>query len=489
MAAPQSALDRLLAHFDLLAIAACVVGVGAVVGAGALVARLYGGLGGFNALIIGLLLLAAAAVIAYYVLVTLARQRLHMRLVEMRDAAHELGGGDLSVAVPEAEDDLGALGGSLNTMRERIARLLTAQRELLSGVSHELRSPLARIEVSLELINMELECEDEHELVIGIREEVALLERHISRLLEAQRVSRDRVVLTRRPLQVDTLLGRVIDRERLRMAKLGWRLDVALGAGEAEVNGDDNALDRVFSTLIENAIRHAAQPGPEAAYSGSFAAVPEGSEPAETRADAPGADELVTSAEPPAESAVESAAELTGEAQASEPRDEAGPAKPAPAPEGEAAEPDASRAAADPEASATAAEPTAAEPAAAEPAAAGRAAQGAVWAPSLRIETEVGEASVTLRFMDRGPGLDEEQCARVFEPFFRGDRSRSTATGGTGLGMYLTRNILRAHGGDVLARPRDGGGLVVELRMPLRGNKEVKETMRVQWSDLREDGL
>jgi len=436
-----SALSRLLEYFDELALLLSVIGLGAAGAAGALVVRLGGGLANWNGLIVGLLLLTAAAVVGYYVLVALARQRLHERLAQMRDAAHELGGGDLSVEVPEGADDLGALGASLNTMRSRVARLMTAQRELLSGVSHELRSPLARIEVALELIDMELPGDEEHDLIIGIREEVALLERHISRLLEAQRVTRDRVVLTRKALMIDALVDRVIERDRLRMEQLGWRLEVVLGAADAEVLGDDNALDRVVSTLIENAIRHAARPGAEAAYSGAFEAVD---------VTEPGPD--ATEAQPDATEARPDATDGQGGAVA-------------PVSDGDTDGEDASTPGDD-------ASPTA---------------PTQQWRPSLRLETESNELGVLIRFLDRGPGLSQEQCTRVFEPFFRGDQSRSTATGGTGLGMYLTRNILRAHGGDVLARPRDGGGLVVELRLPRRGVKPLQETMRVQWSDVRDD--
>lgn len=460
-------LSSILLRFDGVALLLSVLGLGAVGGAGALVVRTTGGLAGYNTLIVGLLLLAAATVVGYYVLVALARQRLHERLAVMRDSAHELGGGDLSVEVPEGADDLGALGASLNTMRSRVARLMTAQRELLSGVSHELRSPLARIVVALELIDMELPGEEDHELIVGIREEVALLERHISRLLEAQRVTRDRVVLTRKILVIDGLVDAVITRDRLRLKSLGWRLETHLNAEDAEILGDENALDRVLSTLIENTIRHAANPGAEAAYSGAFEVVPEGA--ARAVSEVPGA---VTTSEvdhahsgdvPPrsteantvpssrADSAAADSAAATSDA--AEEGGEGGVETAVKSAEGDSS------------------------PAPAKEA----------WSPSLRIETELDESGVLIRVMDRGPGLSQEQCTRVFEPFFRGDQSRSTATGGTGLGMYLTRNILRAHGGDVLARPRDGGGLVVELRLPQRGRKPLKETMRVQWSDVRDD--
>ncbi len=59
---------------------------------------------------------------------------------------------------------------------------------------------------------------------------------------------------------------------------------------------------------------------------------------------------------------------------------------------------------------------------------------------------------------DSGPGIPAPELERVFEPFYRLEGSRNRETGGTGLGLPITRNILRAHGGDVsLANRREGG--------------------------------
>ncbi len=149
MAQGTSPLDRQLLGLAALALAAAAA-------AAALVVR---GAAGFHwtgplGLAVGFVALCALAAVGSYVVVGRARTALHRRTRAMREAARELGGGDLTVTLPEADDDLGSLARSMNSMSARIARLLQAQRDLLSGVSHELRSPLARISVALELIEI-----------------------------------------------------------------------------------------------------------------------------------------------------------------------------------------------------------------------------------------------------------------------------------------------------------------------------------------------
>lgn len=67
---------------------------------------------------------------------------------------------------------------------------------------------------------------------------------------------------------------------------------------------------------------------------------------------------------------------------------------------------------------------------------------------------------------DDGPGIPPELHARVFEPFFRIEGSRSRETGGSGLGLAIARNIARAHGGDVTLANRPQGGLAVTIALP-----------------------
>jgi signal transduction histidine kinase len=86
------------------------------------------------------------------------------------------------------------------------------------------------------------------------------------------------------------------------------------------------------------------------------------------------------------------------------------------------------------------------------------------------IELEDSARQVVIRIVDEGPGMPEEELERAFEPFYRGERSRSRETGGTGLGLGIARNIARAHGGELVLRNHTARGLEAILTLPRQEN-------------------
>ncbi|WP_206664793.1 ATP-binding protein [Dankookia rubra] len=82
-----------------------------------------------------------------------------------------------------------------------------------------------------------------------------------------------------------------------------------------------------------------------------------------------------------------------------------------------------------------------------------------------RVHREGGWAVVEVE--DDGPGLPAGELDRVFEPFYRAERSRSRVTGGTGLGLAVVRAIVLAHGGEVALENRREGGMRARLALPL----------------------
>jgi signal transduction histidine kinase len=75
-------------------------------------------------------------------------------------------------------------------------------------------------------------------------------------------------------------------------------------------------------------------------------------------------------------------------------------------------------------------------------------------------------AELVVRVLDDGPGIPEESLEQVFEPFFRLESSRNSATGGTGLGLGIARDVAQAHGGSLVLRNRPHGGLEAILTLP-----------------------
>ncbi|MET0556012.1 MAG: HAMP domain-containing sensor histidine kinase [Vicinamibacteria bacterium] len=75
-----------------------------------------------------------------------------------------------------------------------------------------------------------------------------------------------------------------------------------------------------------------------------------------------------------------------------------------------------------------------------------------------------GGAAITVR--DRGIGIAADDRPRVFEPFFRGERSRARDTGGAGLGLALSKQIVDAHGGRIAIDSRPGEGTTVTVWLP-----------------------
>ena len=77
------------------------------------------------------------------------------------------------------------------------------------------------------------------------------------------------------------------------------------------------------------------------------------------------------------------------------------------------------------------------------------------------------EKHVYLSVEDTGNGIPEELRERVFEPFFRVDKSRSRELGGVGLGLAFVREIVRVHDGSITVRSNPSGGTVFDVMLPL----------------------
>jgi two-component system sensor histidine kinase CpxA len=313
---------------------------------------LHGPFGIFEDNSSALLLRTLAAILAAGAVCYLLARYIVAPVVKLREVTRQVTEGDLSARVGprlgRRRDELASMGHDFDEMASRVETLVGAQTRLLRDISHELRSPLARLSVALDLARKRAGA--------AAAGDLDRIEREAKRLNE--------------------MVGQLLALSRWESGEGGARLetfDLAALVREVASDADFEAQGRGCSVVF--------------AESGAC----------EMR----GTRDLVRSA---VENVVRNAVRYT--------------------PEGTAVK--------------------------------------------INLNCSEGgrrEALVSVR--DEGAGVPEEALREIFRPFYRIDDSRTRETGGAGLGLAITERAVRLHGGTVTASNPPGGGLLVELRLPL----------------------
>lgn len=264
-------------------------------------------------------------------------------LRRLRQTAQALAAGDLGArAGGHGRDEIGALARDFDLMAERLRGMLDSQRRLLRDVSHELRSPLARLRVALELAEQN---PARPEILARIGKEADELERLVTDLLSLARLESGQLQLQRSRLQLSDLLRAVVTDADFEAGARQRRVELQLTA-DGQVMGDAVLLRSAIENVVRNAIRHTPEQG------------------------------------------------------------------------------------------------------------------------SVEVELCRSEKDLCVEVRDRGEGVPEAELTRMFEPFTRIAEARDRHSGGFGLGLSITGQVLSAHGGRVEARNREQGGLCVRLCLP-----------------------
>jgi signal transduction histidine kinase len=82
------------------------------------------------------------------------------------------------------------------------------------------------------------------------------------------------------------------------------------------------------------------------------------------------------------------------------------------------------------------------------------------------VSIERTSTALVIRIKDRGPGVPPADLERIFEPFYRVAESRDRDSGGEGIGLAITAQVMKAHGGTAEASNSAGGGFEVRLSLP-----------------------
>jgi signal transduction histidine kinase len=166
----------------------------------------------------------------------------------LAEGVAEVEAGNLSVRLSErGHDELAELGRSFNAMTSSLRERLRARDQLLLDVSHELRSPLTRMRVALEMAPSGGATE-------SLREDVDALEKMISEILETERLRSGSGGLRRGPVDLGRLLGEVAAGFSGQAPGMDW----AEPAEPITVSGDAERIRLVFRNVLENAFNHGA---------------------------------------------------------------------------------------------------------------------------------------------------------------------------------------------------------------------------------------
>ncbi len=193
-------------------------------------------------------LVALAVALGAYPIV----RRLTKRLEILQKGVERWGAGDLSTRLPvQGQDEVAFLASRFNAAAERVQTLLQSHKSLLANASHELRSPLARIRMGLELLGRDADNPTQRaEIARSIDE----LDQLIDEILLASRLdlrdASDASALG--PKEEIDLMGLAAEE----CARTGADLDISPGAAPALVQGHARLLRRVVRNLLENARRY-----------------------------------------------------------------------------------------------------------------------------------------------------------------------------------------------------------------------------------------
>ncbi|MDY6978808.1 MAG: ATP-binding protein [Pseudomonadota bacterium] len=283
-----------------------------------------------------------SAVLAWY----LTRPVRHLQ-----SAANRLARGELATRVMphigRRRDEIADLGRDFDHMAAHLQALVSAQQRLLHDVSHELRSPLARLQVAVGLGRQQ--PDRLAGMLERIERETGRLDELVGELLTLSRLEAHVDSERDELLDLPALLAEVVEDARFEAGASGREVSLSL-QGEAQIRGKPELLRRAFENIIRNAVRYTA-PQTEVAVTASTQA-----------------------------------------------------------------------------------------------------------------------QRFVIRVCDQGPGVPPAALERIFEPFVRADGDATGGREGYGLGLAIARRAVMAHGGTVEASQREGGGLCIELGLPLSNN-------------------
>lgn len=180
-------------------------------------------------------------------------------IVRLRTAARQLAAGDLTARTgapaSSRRDEVSGLMRDFDAMAERLETLLKAQSRLLNDISHELRSPLARLNVALGLARQRSNVESS-EMLDRIELEASRLNEMIGRILTLARLEDGEQLVPQTPVPLDDLVASVTDDAEFEAQARHCHVKTSIPEGNWQVRGNPSLLHSAVENVVRNAIRY-----------------------------------------------------------------------------------------------------------------------------------------------------------------------------------------------------------------------------------------
>lgn len=198
-----------------------------------------------------------------FILITLAcwwiARRISRPLRDVEETARAIANGDTDLRVRDAvanrRDEVGALAQAFNAMTDRLCQLLERQQQLLRDISHDLRTPLARQRVAIELARDSLV---EPDIMDSILRQNERLEAMTAQILTLHRVGARGQPMAQEPVKMAVVLNEVLRgaADYAEQNRVDCQLEVAEDARNATVLGDASLIHRALDNVLQNALDH-----------------------------------------------------------------------------------------------------------------------------------------------------------------------------------------------------------------------------------------
>jgi two-component system sensor histidine kinase CpxA len=183
---------------------------------------------------------------------------------QLQRASREMAAGDLNSRVGSASeriDEIGQLGRDFNNMAEQVTSLLQSHKRLLADISHELRSPLARLQLAIGIAQQQSDIEQSHtsnKQLERIEKESLQIEHMLAQILILSRLENQQQIRCSETIVLKPLLERVIDDAQFEADAVGKNIKFE-SCESGVLVGDESLLGSAIENVLRNAVKYATQ--------------------------------------------------------------------------------------------------------------------------------------------------------------------------------------------------------------------------------------